>query len=99
VHHRYFPRRSLGLALNIHHPEKMTRLPLELIVAIGEILSGDGCLRTLASLNVTSRTLHEETQSALYETVTLPYSAVLGDILSGTNQGTQDVLFGMRYVK
>lgn len=56
---------------------QLARVPVELLVSIAEILSGDLCFRTLANLNVASRVVHEETLSVLYETLTMQYSRLL----------------------
>lgn len=48
-----------------------SRLPVELIVIIAEILIGDNAFGTTANLNLASRTIRQETLPLLYETVCL----------------------------
>jgi hypothetical protein len=50
------------------------KLPVELLVTIAEFLLGDSCSGTVANLNVTCRIVHQETASALYHTVFLPWN-------------------------
>jgi hypothetical protein len=45
-------------------------LPADIFEVIASHLAGDNALRSLANLNVASRTVHEATNSTLYETVT-----------------------------
>jgi hypothetical protein len=55
------------------------RLPVELLVTIAELLAGDGCLDTIARLNIACRRVHEETLSVLYETLSMQYSQVAAE--------------------
>jgi hypothetical protein len=49
-------------------------LPPDIFEVIASHLAGDNALRSLANLNVASRTIHEATNSTLYETVTWDHS-------------------------
>lgn len=64
-------------ALRLRSPseeiQRSPRLPVEIFVLIAEFLRGDDCLATVANLNVTSRVVHRETASALYDTVYIPW--------------------------
>lgn len=68
------------------------KLPVELLVIIAEILLADTCFGTLANLNLASSLVHQETLSALYETVIWTY-----DMLNAKLD--QDFFLGEDHIK
>ncbi|KAJ9123946.1 hypothetical protein QFC22_000737 [Naganishia vaughanmartiniae] len=66
-------RQQGTLVETLRQLEEMTttpELPADIFEVIASHLAGDNALRSLANLNVASRTVHEATNSTLYETVT-----------------------------
>lgn len=57
---------------------KESRLPLELLIIIGEVLAGDLCFGSLANLNYTCQAVHAGTLSTLYDTMEMDEKALLG---------------------
>ena len=75
------------------------RLLGELLVVIGQFLAGAQCFSTLAALNVTRRSTHEETLPILYETLTLPYTATLQRNYCLGFASVSKVPSGLKFVK
>jgi hypothetical protein len=70
----------------------MQILPVEVLVIVGQFLAGSYCFGTLANLNSVSKSMHEESQPVLYETLILKYSKeVETSILASSDPGWQYV--------
>jgi hypothetical protein len=54
-------------------PSGSLSIPVEVLVIVAEYLAGDLCFGTIANLNATSWTVHEETLPVLYETTIWDY--------------------------
>lgn len=63
-------------------------LPVEVLVIVGQFLAGSYCFGTLANLNSASKSMHQESQPVLYETLILKYSKeVETSILASSHPG------------